>query len=527
MGINNNNNKPVSLHLDSHVITHPTSNADSNSNSSDEDDIFYTPNSSPRTSMAPRDSEIIIATRTPLTSRSTTTSISSNSLDGHSIFSLDSNPVSDSTHITTPSAHTYTDEDWAKDVRWLAPPSSTKKKPKSTSYYVSAQLPPKIIPLPPPQPHPGPRPRSRPKSRSKSVGKVNRCMNMGALVEEEDEDRESAHRTSQGSLRSSERAKADSLTSNSLKRQNNRPSHLGRRKSRSLEDLKNIRTRDSSSVSTLYPSSTSYTPSIPSSGTPGFTSLTLPRAPQPATLLNNKRISVLGGSGGKIDLTKSGMAQTTMATVEVTKGLAGNSKNSGVFGFLSRARSRSVSAAKAKPVGSGNGDGTDAVLSFTSYRRPPDYVPDGSVLVQVWAVGVDGIDAKLAGVVFNSNSRGKPSKLRSNSDGDTRVSSPPSKSGLFRSVSVKSNKSNHHRSRSESDDNSRFGRSAGSGRSGIEPDVGYIPGRSFVGRVLECGWDVKDELVRKGEWVVGLLDVKKVSHAALFFLMFKPYLTPT
>jgi hypothetical protein len=40
--------------------------------------------------------------------------------------------------------------------------------------------------------------------------------------------------------------------------------------------------------------------------------------------------------------------------------------------------------------------------------------------------------------------------------------------------------------------------------------LGYIPGRSFVGRVLECGWDVRDEVVRKGEWVVGLLDVRKV-----------------
>ena len=43
-------------------------------------------------------------------------------------------------------------------------------------------------------------------------------------------------------------------------------------------------------------------------------------------------------------------------------------------------------------------------------------------------------------------------------------------------------------------------------------DVGYIPGRSFVGRVLECGWDVRDEVVKKGEWVVGLLDVRKVNN---------------
>ncbi|KAF9042540.1 hypothetical protein BDZ89DRAFT_1203082, partial [Hymenopellis radicata] len=39
--------------------------------------------------------------------------------------------------------------------------------------------------------------------------------------------------------------------------------------------------------------------------------------------------------------------------------------------------------------------------------------------------------------------------------------------------------------------------------------TGFVPGRSFVGRVLECGWEVKDEVARKGEWVVGLLDVRK------------------
>lgn len=48
-------------------------------------------------------------------------------------------------------------------------------------------------------------------------------------------------------------------------------------------------------------------------------------------------------------------------------------------------------------------------------------------------------------------------------------------------------------------------------------EVGYIPGRGFVGRVLECGWDVGEEVVRKGEWVVGLLDVRKVSGAGFDF----------
>ena len=40
---------------------------------------------------------------------------------------------------------------------------------------------------------------------------------------------------------------------------------------------------------------------------------------------------------------------------------------------------------------------------------------------------------------------------------------------------------------------------------------GFIPGRSVVGRVIECGWEVKADVCRKGEWVVGLLEVKKVT----------------
>ena len=70
----------------------------------------------------------------------------------------------------------------------------------------------------------------------------------------------------------------------------------------------------------------------------------------------------------------------------------------------------------------------------------------------------------------------------------THVSSKP---GLFQSVSVRSK----HK-RSESDDS---GRSLG-GQSQIEPDIGYIPGRSFVGRILECGWGVKDEVAKESRW---------------------------
>ncbi|KAJ3857216.1 hypothetical protein EV368DRAFT_30765 [Lentinula lateritia] len=531
-----------------------------------------------------------IATRTPFTPRSTTTSISSNSLDGHSIFSLYSSPLSDSTFITTPNVSdtghdidyvtksarrsnpdrmkqpslTYTDEDWAKDVRWLAPPSaklSTKRKSKlsannntvaSTSYYI-AQLPPKIVPQPP-----LPRPRPRPKIRSKSVGITahhSTMSSMTALLEEEDEDRESAHHTSQGSLRSaaavaaspSERFRTHSTSSsarprpsNSLRRQNHLSAKpLSRRKSRSLEHLSPITSvrgplPDSVHSLSSFASTTSYAPSIPSSGTPGYTSLTLPRAPQPAFTPNpSKRVSVVGGADGKIDLTRSGIAQTTMATVEVTKGLAGNIK-SGVFrlgNLLNRARSRSVSATKGSATVSplyepgttassrlqSGKAGVDAVLNFTSYRRPPDYIPGGGVLVQVWAVAVDGIDAKLAGVVHSRVEEGRnprfniPNRRTSEEEG-IKNTSPSTRPSLFRSVSTRKHK------RSESDNNS-LGRRSSVGVNWIDPDVGYIPGRSFVGRVLECGWDVSEDVVRKGEWVVGLLDVRKCGALQEFIVV--------
>ncbi|KAJ4472029.1 hypothetical protein J3R30DRAFT_1020235 [Lentinula aciculospora] len=555
---------------------------DEDSGSGSEDDIFYTPNTSPMPPSVRQldlQSDSAIATRTPLGSRSTTTSISSNSLDGHSIFSLESSPLSDSTHITTPNASdtghdsltkplrrtrqsnlvrtkqpssTYTDEDWAKDVRWLAPTSASTKSSKRksttsahntiapTSYYI-AQLPPKIVPQPPPQP--ASRPRPRPKMRSKSVGITNHSTmtSMAALLEEEDEDRESAHRTSQGSLHSEERARTHSTssaarqrTSNSLRRQNFTSKPLSRRKSRSLEHLPHIArvhipdSIPAPEVSSLssFTSITSYAPSIPSSGTPGYTSLTLPRAPQPAFTPNpNKRVSVVGGADGKIDLTRSGIAQTTMATVEVTKGLAGTSK-SGIFGLgaiLERARSRSVSTAKVVGTGATANEeaatssfrsrnaGIDAVLSFTSYRRPPDYIPGGSVLVQVWAVAVDEVDAKLAGVV---HSRGGRASSRLNLAGRSTseregTNTSPNRPGLFRSVSRK-----HKRSESDNP----VGRSS-AGVSRIEPDVGYIPGRSFVGRVLECGWDVSEDVTRKGEWVVGLLDVRKCGALQEFIVV--------
>ncbi|KAJ7179595.1 hypothetical protein C8R46DRAFT_1325263 [Mycena filopes] len=117
-------------------------------------------------------------------------------------------------------------------------------------------------------------------------------------------------------------------------------------------------------------------------------------------------------------------------------------------------------------------------LGFTHYRSPPS-VPKAGVLVQVWAVGLDVVDLRLLGSF--GRFVGRTISRRTASD--------------VGSISDKSDKDSP---------------------SHAAPQVGFIPGRSFVGRVLECGWEVRDEVVRRGEWVVGLLDIRKSGALAEF-----------
>lgn len=46
---------------------------------------------------------------------------------------------------------------------------------------------------------------------------------------------------------------------------------------------------------------------------------------------------------------------------------------------------------------------------------------------------------------------------------------------------------------------------------------GFVAGRSFVGRAVECGFEVNR--VSKSDWVMGILDVRKVSTALLLPLL--------
>jgi len=49
--------------------------------------------------------------------------------------------------------------------------------------------------------------------------------------------------------------------------------------------------------------------------------------------------------------------------------------------------------------------------------------------------------------------------------------------------------------------------------------TGFVPGRGVLGRVIECGLEVLTETLKKGEWVVGLLDAKKCGALSEFVLL--------
>ncbi|TFK43073.1 hypothetical protein BDQ12DRAFT_674342 [Crucibulum laeve] len=659
-------------------------------------DVFFTPNQSPRTSMAsvqvalpfpvnppprktsrrslaaeptsstakPISNSVTTATpnpptpisRIPVPSTRTRTnvasisSLSTTSLDAHSMFS---DVMSDETRVTTPLSseeghgylgkggfdytytarkgkgkdrrdYVYTDEDWAKDVRWLAPPNAgakatvtptpgekrrvpgeakeDKEKDKDGHFHLAsinlhlkssslkrdapeAQKPEKPVyftaskgtPLPPGQ-------------QRKSVvipGVAGMVQSMSSVLEEDEEGASGVAglgsggalgsglvpggptrrgnrigngrgqvprssvliagpsrlrvASSPGDVSSLSGSSKSGTTSQSIQfaNQNGRArSELGsglsktskppmrRRRSKSLEHV------SPPSVGGSYTSHTSEASlsargDLPSQGTAGYTSLVLPRAPVPLSSVKTGT-SVLDG---KIDLTRSGVAQTTMASVEVVRGLGG--KKGGIMGMFGLARAatkrRAFSASGERRARSEdsvglNGGVVDSVLGFTSYRKPPGYVPSGSVLVQVWAVGVDGVDGRLVGVSFGSGTSSveKHSEEDEEREEDQTGQTPkrPTLGALGRSVSLRSKLGRVGSMRStkgrEKDSNPK---QEGGKEQNHRAEVGYIPGRSFVGRVLECGWEVKEEIVRKGEWVVGLLDVRKSGALTEFIVI--------
>ncbi|KAI6035584.1 hypothetical protein F5J12DRAFT_711791 [Pisolithus orientalis] len=172
-----------------------------------------------------------------------------------------------------------------------------------------------------------------------------------------------------------------------------------------------------------------------------------------------------------------------MASVEVVRGIAGESTRA------DRKRSKNRTSVfgagwfagkdHEDKKGKAMQEDSETPLGFTSHRAPPAYVGGNAVLVQVWEVGLDGTDARLVGVpspqIAVSGLPGTPY--------GTKVAKALEKEKLR------------------------------------APAVGYIPGRSFVGRVLEVGWEVREETVRRGDWVVGLTSVQKSGALAQFVLV--------
>ncbi|KAG1753202.1 hypothetical protein EDB19DRAFT_1627218 [Suillus lakei] len=167
-----------------------------------------------------------------------------------------------------------------------------------------------------------------------------------------------------------------------------------------------------------------------------------------------------------------------MASVEVVRGIASGtvqrreSKSRGLpfgLGWLSKDNAKQGKG-KSRQVPA------ESPLGFTAYRKPPVYVGGSSVLVQVWAVGLDDVDARLVGVhppPSKQPSAGTPHRAEEKSAGKRHV------------------------------------------------PLGYIPGRSFIGRILEVGWDVDEHTLKKGEWVIGLNSVQKCGALAEFILVDK------
>jgi len=171
-------------------------------------------------------------------------------------------------------------------------------------------------------------------------------------------------------------------------------------------------------------------------------------------------------SDGKVDLVKSGIAQSTMATVEVVLGAA-HTRAGIVTPLKKKRRTLSISL---KFFSRSQGRRAEGLtpghllqelplpVAFTAHLPPPSSIPPSHVLIQVFAVGLDGLDSSLV------------------------------------------------------HDKVGFDRAKAGGN-------GFIPGRSIVGRAIECGWEVKADVCKKGDWVIGLLELKKSGALAEFVVL--------
>ena len=392
------------------------------------DEVFYTPFSSPPTSML-LDPPIpfIPSSSLPTDDKSSSSSSSSSSSTSHSAISCSTPPTSDELHaalaalqkrparqsrlkrISTPSkSYAYTDEDWAKEFRWLVQPSTSAPKPRTNLDVAQSGLPPTIS-------H---KPKNRPRMRT-VISRPNPNQRMTALLEEDEEATDDLRSSSPQSHSlnpfSPPLSRTNSITSNS-------------------HDI-----RSASHVSRSRISLSSRTVELPQflsssapGPAPGYTTLSLPRA----SYRPEDPWRSLGG--GHVNLPRDGRAQTSMVSVEVVRGAASVSLLSSAF----RKRDSASPPNKKHDLA--------GAIALSSHRPPPSFVPNSDILVQVHAIGLEGLDRQIV-----------IDKLAVSDAGGKGATS-------------------------------------------------FVPGRGVLGRVVECGLEVSSEILKKGEWVIGLLDAKKV-----------------
>ncbi|KAH9062033.1 hypothetical protein EDB87DRAFT_1608969 [Lactarius vividus] len=401
----------------------------------DNDDAFHTPFSSPPISMLiDTPLSVVPSDPSPPHSRddkSSSSSSSASSSSSHSA-SCSTSPTSDELHAAltalskraaAPSrservspaskSYTYTDEDWAKEVRWLTQPAMNRR----------ASL--NVTQLAPNQPKPRPRPRT-------VVGRPTASRRMTALLEEDEDATED--------LRASPPPRTS--TSAPLTHSN----HL----TSSSHDLRPASQASHARTTVSLASRTVDLPQIPTAldppPAPGYTTLTLPRA----TYRPQDPWRAL--ASGHIDLPRDGRAQHTMVSIEVVRGAASGS-------FLRTGLRRRTSGPRMPKKHDLAG-----ALALTSHRPPPSFVPNSHVLVQVHAVGLEGLDRQIISDKLGANLT--------------------------------------------------IGKGA----------TGFVPGRGVLGRVVECGLEVSSDILRKGEWVIGLLDAKKCGALSEFVLLNRHHL---
>ncbi|KAG9015767.1 hypothetical protein FRB93_012332 [Tulasnella sp. JGI-2019a] len=330
--------------------------------------------------------------------------------------------------------------DYLRDLQVPQRPPRSANRPKSIASVSSSSS--SSVPMA--------RPRRHPQPNVAASGSDTRLLRMSAVLEVEEEGNGIVIGTAHPSVlhrhvvpeRGSVRRRSSLRTRTSSDPLSFDPTMMAPRRAASLKSR-------SSSTSTTYKTvELATTLAVTDGGEPsssnGYTSLVLPRA---AYTPGKNPIS------SKVDLTRGGLAQTTMSTISVIRhgaAVASSKKRRsilGVGGLLSRSSSSAAVSATRKGKSA-----AESALALTSNTPPPSKVQSNQVLVRVSAVAVDGLDHLI--------------------------------------VNEKCSK----------------------------PDgYGFVPGRSFVGRVVEAGWEVTT--VQKGDWVVGLMEFNRSGALSEFLVV--------